>query len=105
MALQRELRVFPIHARAVVAHANQRLAAVLQLDPDGVRAGIERVLDELLHDRTRTLDDFAGRDLIGDIPREQLDARTREHAHNPAISAPSTQPWIPSLRWTSTHGP
>src|SRR6266850_5771719 len=105
VALQRELRVFPIHPRAVVAHADQVLAAILQLDPDRMRAGIERVLDQLLHDRCGALDDLAGCDLIGDIPGEHLHARTREHTHNPVISPASTQPWIPSLRWTSIHGP
>ena len=98
MALQGELRILAIHPQTVVAHADQRLAAVLDLDPYGVRSGIEGILDELLDDGGRTLDDFAGGNLIGDIPREQLDARARDHTHSPEISAPSTQPWIPSLR-------
>src|SRR5207247_5297515 len=103
VALQSELCVFPIHPRAVVAHADQVLAAILQLHPDRVRAGIERVLDQLLHDRRWALDDLAGRDLVGDVPGKHVDARTREHTHNPVIAPPSTQPWIPSLRWTSIH--
>ena len=48
MALQREPGVFAIHPRAVVAHANQYLPAILELDAHGVRARIEGVLDELL---------------------------------------------------------
>src|SRR6266516_2321372 len=59
VALQRELRVVAIHPRAVVAHANQRLAPVLQLDADRPGAGIEAVLDQLLDDGGRPLDDFA----------------------------------------------
>src|SRR6266851_2927151 len=90
VTLQGELRILAIHPRTVVAHADQRLAAVLELDPYGVRAGIEGILDELLDDRCGTLDDLAGGNLIGDIPGEQLDARTRDHTHNPAISPPST---------------
>ncbi len=105
MTLQRELRVLAIHPRAVVAHANQRLAPVLQLDADRSGAGIEAVLDQLLDDGGRPLDDFARRDLIGDGPGKYLDARAREHTHNPEISPPRTQPWIPSERCTSTHAP
>ena len=105
MPLERELRVVAIHPRTIVAHANQRLPAVLQLDADRAGAGVEGVLDQLLDDRRRPFDDLTGRDLIGDIGGQDLDPRTREHTHNPAISSPSTQPWIPSVRCTSTHGP
>ena len=31
------------------------------------RARVDRVLDQLLDDRCRTLDDLAGRDLVGEI--------------------------------------
>jgi len=34
---------------------------------DAARAGIDRVLDQLLDDRGGTLDDFAGGDLIREI--------------------------------------
>jgi hypothetical protein len=105
VALQRKLRVVAIHPRTVVAHANQRLAAILQLDADGTGAGIEGVLDQLFDDGRRPLDDFARRDLVGDVAGKYLDARAREHTHSPEISPPRTQPWIPSERYTSTQGP
>ena len=38
-----------------------------------VRAGVERVLDQLLDDRGRPLDDLAGGDLIGKVEREAVD--------------------------------
>ena len=50
------------------------LAAELDRDGDASRAGVERVLDELLDDRRRALDDLAGRDLVGELGRQALDA-------------------------------
>ena len=50
-------------------------AAVLEDDVDGARAGVDRVFDELLHHRRRTLDDFAGRDLIHELRRQNADRR------------------------------
>ena len=44
----------------------ERLAAALQLDSDVAGAGVERVLDQLLDDGRRALDDLARRDLVGD---------------------------------------
>ena len=53
-------------------------AAVLDRDVDRRRAGVERVLDQLLDDRRRTLDDLAGGDLVGDGARQDGDARGAE---------------------------
>ena len=105
MALQRHPRILAVHPGAVVAHANERLAPVFQLHAHRMGAGIEGVLDELLDDRRGPLDHFARGDLVGDISREHLDARAREHTHSPEISSSSTQPWIPSFRLTSRHRP
>ena len=49
-------------------------AAILDRDVDRRRARVERVLDELLDDRRRTLDDLARRDLVGDGAGEDRDA-------------------------------
>ena len=107
MALQREPRIVALHAGAIVAHADECLATVLELDAHDLRARVEGVFHELLDDGRRPFDHLARRDLIGDGVGEQLNARAppREHTHNPAISPPSTQPWIPSLRCTSRQGP
>ena len=59
----------------VVGDADEAHAAVLEVDRDPARAGVERVLDELLHDRRRALDDLAG----GDLHRERL----RKDLHPP----------------------
>ena len=69
VALDREGELVAIHAMAVIGDGNQRAAAVAQGDVDAARAGIERILDQLLHDRGRPLDDLAGGDLVDQVGR------------------------------------
>src|SRR5690606_27608131 len=71
---QRERQLVRLDARAVVAHADQPGAAVLDLDVDTPCAGVERVLDELLHDGRGPLDHLAGGDLIDELRREDTNA-------------------------------
>ena len=59
---QRQLRFG--NARAVIGDADQVQPAAGGDDLDARRAGIERVLDQFLHHARRTLDDFAGGDLV-----------------------------------------
>jgi len=66
VASEGEYGVVARHAGAVVAHAHELSAAVLDGDVDRRRSRVERILDKLLHDRGRTFDDFTRRDLIGD---------------------------------------
>src|SRR5262245_59782975 len=66
MAVECEHRILPTHAGTVVAHLDQRLAALLEAHPHTPRVGVERVLDQLLDYRRRPLDHFTGGDLIGD---------------------------------------
>ena len=75
--MHRESRVFWRHALAVVLDTNQGPAALLDGhgDPSGTR--IERVLDEFLDDRGRPLDHLAGRDLVGERGRQDLDLHVR----------------------------
>ena len=67
MALDRQARILRVHALAVVLDANQLLAAELDGDGEAPRAGVDRVLDQLLDDRGRTLDDLAGGNLVGEV--------------------------------------
>ena len=99
-----------LHPLAIVLDANQLLAAELDGDRDATRAGVERVLDQLLDDRRRPLDDFAGGDLVGEVQREagefaprqiqrrrrnkhSIDRRNRQHhASRPTRTAQARRP-------------
>jgi len=59
---------------AIIANLDAFLAAVLQQGLRLTGAGIDGVLDQLLDDRRRPLDHFAGRDLIHELGGENLDA-------------------------------
>ena len=75
VALERQVRLVRRHARAVVADADEPEPAALDLDLDAARAGVERVLDQLLDHRGGPLDHLAGGDLIGQLGRQHADAR------------------------------
>ena len=56
------------HCPVVIMHnRDQADATGLDQDLDAPRASVERVLDQLLDDGCRPLDDFAGSDLIDDL--------------------------------------
>ncbi len=74
MARERQHGVLGRHARAVVDDRDVADAAAGEADLDVARAGVERVLHQLLHHRGRALDDLAGRDLPLDVGREDGDA-------------------------------
>ena len=78
MAAQRQPRLVAAHAAAVVDDADQPPPAALDLDLDAPRAGVERVLDQLLDHRGRPLDHLAGGDLVDHVVRQDLD-RARLH--------------------------
>ena len=60
------------------------------LDFDAVRAGVEAVLDQLLDDGSRPLDDFAGGDLIDEVVVEDADRHGRAVlARQPASYTPA----------------
>ncbi|MCW0466650.1 hypothetical protein NB705_003723 [Xanthomonas sacchari] len=63
-------------AATVVADADQAHAAFFQIDVDAVRTGVQRVLHQFLDDRGRTLDHFAG----GDLVDQDLGQLTDAHA-------------------------
>jgi hypothetical protein len=73
VARERERQLRGRDAGAVVAHAQQPDAALLDVDRDVPRAGIERVLDQFLGDRGRALDDLAGGDLVDERVCEDAD--------------------------------
>ena len=65
--LDRQPRVVRLHPFAVVLDADLLLAAELDVNRQPPRAGVDRVLDQLLDDRGGPLDDFAGGDLVGEV--------------------------------------
>ena len=65
-------------AAAVVDDADQLAAALLHRHVDPRRAGVERVLDQLLDDARRPLDHLARGDLVDDARRELADRGHRE---------------------------
>ena len=69
MPLDRESRIVGVHPFRIVLNTDQSLAAELHRDGDPARPRIERVLDELLHDRGGPLDDFARGNLVGEVGR------------------------------------
>jgi hypothetical protein len=79
VALDREGEVLRAHAAAVVDDADELAPARLDPHLDGARAGVDGVLDELLHGRGRPLDDLAGGDAVDEDRVEPADA------HHPSV--------------------
>jgi hypothetical protein len=77
--LDRQLRVLGRHPLAVVFDEHKLLAAELDGDADAPCARVDGVLDELLDDRGRSLDDLAGGNLVRQLERQPADAR---HSHS-----------------------
>ena len=74
VAAEGEGEIVLVDAAAVVAHPQQFLAALFQLDIDPAGAGVEAVFEQFLEHRCRALDHFAGGDLIGQARTEAVDA-------------------------------
>ena len=81
------LEVFGRHAVAVVPHLDQVTPAFAHGDVDAGGSGIERVLDELLHDGGRALHDLACGDLVDDVRIEYADT-----AHGGTLGPPRDGP-------------
>ena len=73
MALEREQQILAVDAVAVIDHPDQLTAPSLELDLDPRGTSVDRVLDQLLDDRTRPLDDLTRGDLIGQRRRQHGD--------------------------------
>ena len=73
MARERQRKLGRLDAVSVIADADQPDAAVLDVNVQAARAGIERVLDEFLDDGRRALDDLARGDLVDERALENSD--------------------------------
>jgi hypothetical protein len=74
VAFETEQRVVLAHAGAVVGDADQTAAAGLDLHRNAAGLGVERILDQFLHDARRAFDHFARGNLVGHLFGEQTDA-------------------------------
>ena len=97
---ERQQRVLGRHALAVVAHRDALDPAAPQRHLDVPRAGVERVLDQLLHHRGGAFDHLSCGDLplhdrgeYGDLPHASVPAQRMKRG-----SFPATQPSISARR-------
>src|SRR5687768_125180 len=73
MAIDRKREVVLRHASAVVGDTDPSLTAAVGEDVDAGRAGVNRVLNQLLDDAGRALDHFACGDAVDDSLRKLAD--------------------------------
>ena len=66
-------KLVALHASPVVPDADKALSPAGGDDVDPLRTGIERILDELLHDARRALHHLAGSDAVDDVIGETAD--------------------------------
>src|SRR5947209_5549614 len=74
MALEGKHGIVAHHADAVVGDLDQLFAAGFDLYVDAARARVQRVLEQLLHHRRRTLHHLARGDLVGYVLGKYVDA-------------------------------
>ena len=82
MTFEGEQRIIPIHPVAVVADADELSSARFDFDPDAVGAGIERIFQQFLGNRSRTVNHFTGSDLICHLVRKNADATHGEKGNS-----------------------
>ena len=89
--LERQPRIVRLHPLAVVLDADLLLAAELDVNRQAPRAGVDGVLDQLLDDRGRALDDLAGGNLVGEVGGRRvilpMSASTRLQIQLPSCGA------------------
>ena len=74
MALEGQQSIVAHHAATIVGHLDQLLAARFHLHADPRRARIQRVLQQLLQHRRRTLHHLARGDLVGNMLGKYVDS-------------------------------
>ncbi len=76
---QGERQVIGGNTAAVIAHAQQLDAALLDIDVNTLGAGVEAVFQQLLDHRSRALNHLTSGDLVRQSWAEQLDARSVQY--------------------------
>ena len=77
VAFNREDEIVLVHAASIVDHADEFAAAVLDRHVDALRAGVERVFDQLLDGGTGPFDYFAGGDAVDEDGIETANGHER----------------------------
>src|SRR6185312_15981880 len=77
MAADRNRQLLGGDAAPVIPYSHEADAAALDVDLDPACARVEAILDQLLDDRGRALDDFAGCDLIDQLAGQDSDGHDR----------------------------
>src|SRR5438270_2429386 len=73
MALESQQSVVPDHAATVVSDLNEFLSPGFDLNFDAGGTGVERIFQQFLDDRSRTLYHFAGGDFVGNVFGKDVD--------------------------------
>jgi len=74
VALQTKQGIVAAHADAIVRDTDKTSSASLDFDGDAIGLSIESIFNQFLDDTRRPFNDFARRDLIGDMIGKQADA-------------------------------
>ena len=78
MTRQRQRQIFLANTGTVIAQPDQLDTTLLDIQLQLARAGIERILHQLLDHGGGAFDDFAGRDLVGQTGIKKLYTRHEE---------------------------
>src|SRR5438270_10178840 len=73
MALESQQSVVPDHAATVVSDLNEFFSTGFDLNFDAGGTGVERIFQQFLDDRSRTLHHFAGGDFVGNVFGKNVD--------------------------------
>ena len=73
MPLKAHTGVLGGHARSIVEDLDGSATGIQDVYLNGCGSGIDGILHELLHDRSRSLDDFTSRNLVGHVVGKDVD--------------------------------
>ena len=94
MADKRERQIIAMDAAPIIADSNQTGTTLFHLDSNASCTGVQAVFKQFLHDRRRSLDHFACRDLADQLRRQPPNTRVQTEnsgiTGNPVGSSPST---------------
>ena len=96
MPLHRQHEIGRDHALAVVGNPDEPPPAAIGEHVDAAGAGVERVLDQLLHHARRTFHHFAGGDAVDNRLGKLADRHARLVIGMPSLAAPTLPGESPS---------